>query len=72
MCFKSQATQAQVYDLEKILCHEMPHFWHVCNRGVNPELGKIAGTTREMLQSNPLALTQLLIAYHTLVAAQGY
>ncbi|MBD2120506.1 hypothetical protein [Trichocoleus sp. FACHB-262] len=50
----------------------MPHFWHVCNRGVNPELGKIAGTTGEMLQSNPLALTQLLIAYHMLVAAQGY
>lgn len=66
------ATQEQVFELEKILCHEMPHLWHVCNRDINPELGKIAGTTGELLQSNPLALTQLLVAYHMLVAAQGY
>jgi len=66
------ATQEQVYELEKILCPEMPHLWHVCNRDINPELGKIAGTTGEMLQSNPLALTQPLIAYHVLIAAQGY
>lgn len=66
------ATQEQVYELEKILCHEMPNLWHVCNRDINPELGKIAGTTGELLQSNPLALTQLLVAYHMLMAAQGY
>ena len=42
---------------------------HECLQ-VNPELGKVAGTTGETLQSYPLALTQLLITYHMLKAIQ--
>jgi phosphoribulokinase len=40
----------------------------MCDRDINPELGKVTGTTGETLQSYPLAITQLLIAYHMLKA----
>jgi phosphoribulokinase len=35
----------------------------------NQDIGKIVGTTGEILQSYPLAMTQLLITYHMLKAA---
>ncbi|MEO5703058.1 MAG: phosphoribulokinase [Gammaproteobacteria bacterium] len=35
-------------------------------------LGAITGTTGETLKSHPLALTQLLVAYHLLKAASGH
>lgn len=35
-------------------------------------IGAITGTTGEKLQSHPLALTQLLVAYHLLKAASGH
>ncbi len=64
----SHATAAQVSKLERILCHEIPDLLPHCNRETNPDLGKITGTTGEILQSYPLALTQLLVAYHSLKA----
>ncbi len=64
------ATLQQVNKLEQIICSDMPHLRSVCDRESNPELGKIAGTTGESLQSYPLALTQLLITYHMLKATQ--
>ncbi|PAX53807.1 phosphoribulokinase, partial [Brunnivagina elsteri] len=64
------ATLDQVNKLEQIICSDMPHLKSVCDREANPELGKIAGTTGETLQSYPLALTQLLITYHMLRATQ--
>jgi phosphoribulokinase len=64
------ATLDQVNRLEQIICSDMPHLKSVCDREANPELGKIAGTTGETLQSYPLALTQLLITYHMLRATQ--
>lgn len=63
------ATEEQVIDLERRLCSEVPTLLPFCNREGNPDLGKLIGTTGETLQSNPLALTQLLIAYHMLKAA---
>lgn len=36
------------------------------------EIGAITGTTGESLKSHPLALTQLLVAYHLLKAASGH
>lgn len=68
----SHATSAQVNELEKILCNEMPHLRGFCSTEGNPEIGKLVGTTGEMLQSYPLALTQLLIAYHMIKATQAY
>jgi phosphoribulokinase len=62
------ATSAQVFELEKHICSEMPHLLSVCSRELNPELGRVAGTTGETIQSYPLALTQLLIVYHVLKA----
>ncbi|MGK7944861.1 MAG: hypothetical protein AB4058_10375 [Microcystaceae cyanobacterium] len=38
------------------------------NRGDVKDIGKVVGTTGELLQSYPLALTQLLITYHMLKA----
>ena len=38
----------------------------------NDEIGAITGTTGEALKSHPLALTQLLVAYHLLKAASGH
>jgi phosphoribulokinase len=62
------ATSDQVAELEHFICGDLPHLLNVCNRETNPELGKVTGTTGEILQSYPLALTQLLIAYHMLKA----
>lgn len=64
----SHATSEQVAELEHFICGDSPHLLNVCNRDVNPELGKVTGTTGEMLQSYPLAITQLLVAYHMLKA----
>lgn len=38
----------------------------------NDEIGEITGTTGEKLKSHPLAITQLLVAYHLLKAASGH
>ncbi|MGI8504951.1 MAG: phosphoribulokinase [Hassallia sp.] len=65
-----RATLEQVNKLEQLICSDMPHLKNICDRESNPELGKIAGTTGETLQSYPLALTQLLITYHMLKATQ--
>jgi phosphoribulokinase len=65
------ATSDQVAELEHFICGDIPHLLNVCNRDVNPELGKVTGTTGETLQSYPLALTQLLVAFHMLKATQG-
>jgi phosphoribulokinase len=66
------ATSEQVRELEKIICSEMPNLSHFCSLGGNTDLGSITGTTGEVLQSYPLALTQLLIAYHMIKATQVY
>jgi phosphoribulokinase len=66
----SHATSDQVTELEKLLCCEIPDLLPYCSRETSQELGKITGTTGEILQSYPLALTQLLIAYHMLNATQ--
>lgn len=66
----SHATSEQVQELEHLMCNEMPNLKSVCDRDSNPELGKLVGTTGEIIQSNPLALTQLLITYHMLKAPQ--
>ncbi|MTJ22099.1 phosphoribulokinase [Dolichospermum sp. UHCC 0352] len=66
------ATLEQVNKIEQIMCNDMPYLNNVCDRESNPELGKIAGTTGETLQSYPLALTQLIITYHMLKATQIY
>ncbi|MHC5723032.1 MAG: phosphoribulokinase, partial [Nostoc sp.] len=66
------ATLEQVNQLEHIICSDMPHLRNICDRESNPELGKIAGTTGETIQSYPLALTQLIITYHMLKATQMY
>jgi phosphoribulokinase len=64
------ATSEQVDRLERIICSDMPNLKNVCDRESNPDLGKVAGTTGESIQSYPLALTQLLITYHMLKATQ--
>lgn len=66
------ATQEQVTALEHILCKEVPSLGSFCSLEGNSQVGKLVGTTGEILQSYPLALTQLLIAYHVLKAAGGY
>jgi phosphoribulokinase len=66
------ANLEQVSKIEHIMCEDMPYLKNVCDREINPELGKIAGTTGETLQSYPLALTQLIITYHMLKATQTY
>lgn len=66
----SHATAEQVKNLEKILCQEMPDLLPHCCLGGNPEIGKLTGTTGETLQSYPLALTQLLVAFHMLKPIQ--
>ena len=66
------ATQDQVTALERILCQEVPSLGSFCSLEGNTQVGKLVGTTGELLQSYPLALTQLLIAYHVLKAAGGY
>ena len=66
------ATSEQVRELEKFICSEAPHLLNVCNRETNPEIGRVAGTTGEIIQSYPLALTQLLIVYHMLKATAAH
>ncbi|NET73411.1 MAG: phosphoribulokinase, partial [Sphaerospermopsis sp. SIO1G2] len=66
------ATLEQVNNIEHMMCNDLPYLKNVCDREINPELGKIAGTTGESLQSYPLALTQLIITYHMLKATQIY
>ncbi|MDY7012463.1 MAG: phosphoribulokinase [Cyanobacteriota bacterium] len=65
------ATAEQVRELEKILCSEVPDL-ESCRIDRNFEIGKLTGTTGETIQSYPLALTQLLIAYHMLKASSSY
>jgi phosphoribulokinase len=64
------ATVEQVTELERILCNEVPYLGQFCSLNGNQSLGKVVGTTGEMLQSHPLALTQLLITYHMLKASK--
>lgn len=63
------ATSAQVQELERMLCHEVPYLGQFCSLEGNRGIGKVVGTTGETLQSFPLAITQLLITYHMLKAA---
>ncbi|MDX2271617.1 MAG: phosphoribulokinase [Cyanobacteriota bacterium] len=63
------ATADQVLMLERMLCNEVPYLGKFCSLEGNPSIGKLVGTTGEILQSYPLALTQLLITYHMLKAA---
>ncbi|MDX2229500.1 MAG: phosphoribulokinase [Leptolyngbyaceae cyanobacterium bins.349] len=66
------ATEDQVLELEHFICGDIPHLMGMCDREMNPELGKVTGTTGESLQSFPLAITQLLITYHMLKATLPY
>jgi phosphoribulokinase len=66
------ATSEQVKELERMLCNEIPYLGPFCSLEGNQDIGKLVGTTGEMLQSYPLALTQLLITYHMLKAAEIY
>ena len=63
------ATDQQVTELERLLCNEIPYLGKFCSLEGNQNVGKVTGTTGETLQSHPLALTQLLITYHMLKAA---
>ncbi|MGF1538294.1 MAG: phosphoribulokinase, partial [Elainellaceae cyanobacterium] len=63
------ATDEQVKSLERVLCNEIPYLGQFCSLEGNQDLGKLTGTTGETLQSYPLALTQLIITYHMLKAA---
>ncbi|MCL1474898.1 phosphoribulokinase [Argonema antarcticum] len=64
----SHATSEQVSKIEKMICNEIPDLLPFCSREGNPDIGRITGTTGESLQSYPLAVTQLLIAYHMIKA----
>jgi phosphoribulokinase len=66
------ATSEQVKELERMLCNEIPYLGQFCSLEDNQDIGKLTGTTGETLQSYPLALTQLLITYHMLKAANIY
>ena len=66
------ATSEQVKELERMLCNEIPYLGKFCSLEGNQDLGTVVGTTGETLQSYPLALTQLLITYHMLKAANIY
>lgn len=65
------ATAEQVQELERIFCNEVPSLGKFCSLEGNKEIGTVVGTTGETLQSYPLALTQLLIAYHMLKEIGG-
>ncbi len=55
--------------LEDLLWKHIPgEHHHLRHDGI----GEITGTTGERLKSHPLALTQLLVAYHLLKAASGH
>lgn len=64
------ANAQQVQELERTLCNEIPYLGQFCSLEGNQDIGKLVGTTGEILQSYPLALTQLLITYHMLKAAK--
>ncbi|MGB7441999.1 MAG: phosphoribulokinase [Coleofasciculaceae cyanobacterium] len=66
------ATSEQVKELERILCHDVPFLGQFCSLEGNQDIGKVVGTTGETLRSYPLAITQLLITYHMLKAANIY
>jgi phosphoribulokinase len=66
------ATSEQVKELERMMCNEIPYLGKFCSLEGNHDIGKLIGTTGETLQSYPLALTQLLITYHMLKAANIY
>ncbi len=66
------ATEQPVQELERTLCNEIPYLGKFCSIEGNTDIGKVIGTTGETLQSYPLALTQLLITYHMLKAANIY
>jgi len=66
------ATSEQVKELERMMCNEIPYLGQFCSLEGNQDIGKVIGTTGEILQSYPLALTQLLITYHMLKAANIY
>ncbi len=55
--------------LEDLLWRHIPGEHHHLRRD---GIGDITGTTGEKLRSHPLALTQLLVAYHLLKAASGH
>lgn len=63
------AQAEQVRELEHVLCNEVPYLGQFCSVEGNEDIGKLVGTTGEILQSYPLALTQLLITYHMMKAA---
>ena len=63
------ATAEQVQALERMMCNEVPMLGDFCSLSGNTEIGKVVGTTGETLQSYPLAMTQLLITYHSLKAS---
>ena len=63
------ATSEQVKELERMLCNDIPYLGKFCSLEGNQDIGKVTGTTGETLQSYPLAITQLLITYHMLKAA---
>lgn len=67
----AHATKDQVVHLERFICDELPALSNVCNPTSDTELGKVSGTTGEMIQSYPLAMTQLLIVYHMLKATRA-
>ncbi|MGF1541834.1 MAG: phosphoribulokinase [Pleurocapsa sp.] len=64
------ATIEQVRELERMMCNEVPYLGQFCSLEGNEDIGKVTGTTGETLQSFPLALTQILITYHMLKAAE--
>jgi phosphoribulokinase len=55
------ATAEQVKELERILCQEVPYLKQFCSLEGNQDIGKVTGTTGEILQSYPLALTNFLL-----------
>ena len=65
-------TNEQVIELERVLCNDIPYLGKFCSLEGNEDIGKVTGTTGETLQSYPLAITQLLITYHMLKAANIY
>ncbi|CAN5650760.1 phosphoribulokinase [soil metagenome] len=70
LCVDGRANEAQVQQLERVLCNEVPYLGKFCSLEGNQDVGKLVGTTGETLQSYPLALTQLLITYHMLKAVE--
>jgi phosphoribulokinase len=65
----SHSSAEQVRDLERMICDEVPYLGKFCSINGNTNIGQVIGTTGELLQSYPLAITQLLITYHMLKAS---